>query len=92
VLVLGDADDVGELLTGYAVTTVGAASAGEALALLEAQRFDALVLDIARAGGEGFELLRALRASPRLRRVPVVLLSDSSSARRSARSGWFPGP
>jgi CheY-like chemotaxis protein len=47
----------------------------DALALAEATRPDALVLDTALAGLDGFQVLDRLRRHPSLRHLPVVMLS-----------------
>jgi two-component system, chemotaxis family, sensor kinase CheA len=60
---------------GYAVTT--AASAHDALALLEAgRRFDVVVTDLEMPGTDGFELAATLRKNPRTADVPVIGLSS----------------
>ncbi|MFB9993359.1 response regulator [Deinococcus oregonensis] len=58
-----------------------ASSGKEALELLTAQRFepDVVLLDINMPGMSGFEVLEALKKDVRLRRIPVVMLSTSSS-------------
>ncbi len=68
VLVVDDDDNARTLLAallrgrGALVSTAG--SAPEALALLAAQRFDALLSDIGMPGQDGFELIRKLRSLP----------------------------
>src|SRR4051794_13935040 len=47
----------------------------EALATAEATRPDALVLDTALSGLDGFQVLERLRLRPALRHLPVVMLS-----------------
>lgn len=51
----------------------------EALTLLGAGVYDALVADIAMPGRDGLELLSTLRASPTRHDLPIVMVSDKSS-------------
>jgi PAS domain S-box-containing protein len=65
------------LLEGPGAEVEAAASADEALAMLAARPFDMLVSDIGMPGGDGYELLRRLRAaeaSPN-REVPAIALT-----------------
>lgn len=58
---------------GYASTLVESGEA--ALDLLEEQRFDLILLDLMMPGWSGLETLERLKASPRLRTIPVIMLS-----------------
>jgi DNA-binding response OmpR family regulator len=71
---------------GIAVKT--AASLAEARALLAAQAFDALVLELELPDGHGLDLLRELRASDvdALRRMRVVVVSSMHQHAQLARS------
>jgi len=51
----------------------------EALTLLGAGAYDALVADIAMPGRDGLELLSTLRASPTRHDLPIVMVSDKGS-------------
>jgi DNA-binding response OmpR family regulator len=62
-----------DALTGEGHTVVAAADGHEARALLRAQRFDLVVLDVMLPGPSGLELLRELRA--RDTATPVLLLT-----------------
>ena len=70
-----------ELLTrrvkrmGYSANAV--ASGEEALAILESERFDLILLDYMMPGLSGLETLLKIKASPRLRTIPVIMLSAS---------------
>jgi CheY-like chemotaxis protein len=59
--------------SGYAMTV---AESGEAaLAILVNRRFDLILLDLMMPGLSGLETLERLKASPRLRTIPVIMLS-----------------
>ncbi|MDA8244893.1 MAG: response regulator [Elusimicrobia bacterium] len=47
---------------------------------------DLLLLDINMPGMDGISLLRALKADPKLRKIPVIMLTTSSSAADIRRS------
>ncbi|WP_242371876.1 hybrid sensor histidine kinase/response regulator, partial [Anaeromyxobacter sp. SG26] len=68
--------------SGYDVTT--AADGEQAWSLLRQHGADVVVSDVEMPGMNGFELTRAIRQSPRLARVPVVLLTalESDADRR----------
>lgn len=75
-------------MEGYEV--VAAADGLEALRLLEAQDFDLVILDIMMPGCNGFEVLRQMRASPRLQATPVLVftaLSGDGDAERARLAG-----
>ena len=71
----------------------GAAEAGdgqEALALMRAQPFDLVLLDIMMPVMDGFEVLRQMKADPRLRNVPAIVISaldELDSAVRAIEMG-----
>jgi CheY-like chemotaxis protein len=79
VLVVDDNERMLQLYTRYLsrghyqVTT--AASAAEAQTFLQRNTPDIVVLDVLMRGMDGWELLQKLRASPRLKHVPVVVCS-----------------
>jgi two-component system, OmpR family, response regulator len=56
---------------GFAVTAAG--RAGEALQLARGRRFDLVVLDVMLPDGDGFEVVRRLRAAGNM--VPVIFLT-----------------
>jgi two-component system chemotaxis sensor kinase CheA len=62
---------------GYEV--VAAADGEQAWGALQAQGADAVVSDVEMPGLGGFELTRAIRASPRWAKLPVVLLTALAS-------------
>jgi CheY-like chemotaxis protein len=52
-----------------------ASSGTEALKIAQQLRPDAITLDIAMAGGSGFETLAVLRQTPELKNTPVIIVS-----------------
>jgi signal transduction histidine kinase len=68
-------DYIARLLTekGYEVVTAG--DGDEALTALKDLKPDLLLTDVMMPGLDGFGLLRAIRESPELRELPVVMLS-----------------
>jgi len=63
---------------GFRVDEAG--TGGEGLAQLKAQEFGALVLDVNLPDMSGFDVVRELRADPRLQLLPVVHVSAASIA------------
>ena len=59
--------------SGYSSSVVESGEA--ALELLEERRFDLILLDLMMPGLSGLETLEHLKASPRLRTIPVIMLS-----------------
>ena len=53
-----------------------ARSGPEALSLLEANEFEVIVSDVVMPGMDGYELCRRVKADPRTREIPVVLLTS----------------
>jgi two-component system sensor histidine kinase/response regulator len=51
----------------------------EALALLDQEAFDLVVLDIMMPEVDGYEVLQRIRSSPATARLPVIFLSAKSS-------------
>ena len=58
---------------GFEVETAGSLAAGREL--LAANHYDALVLDLMLPDGDGLDLCRELRASPRTRHLPLLMLT-----------------
>jgi CheY-like chemotaxis protein len=71
-------------LNGYKVFK--AASGEEALEVVEAERPDAIVLDLRLPGIDGWEVLRRLGEMGRFPSTPVVLLSAQVDAATAARA------
>jgi DNA-binding response OmpR family regulator len=66
---------VGDYLksAGYAVAIAGSLAAGRQL--VQSEHFDALVLDLMLPDGNGLELCKELRANPRTRNLPLLMLT-----------------
>jgi DNA-binding response OmpR family regulator len=66
---------VGDYLrgAGYAVDAAGSLAAGRER--LQADRYDALLLDLMLPDGDGLELCRELRADARTRQLPLLMLT-----------------
>lgn len=58
---------------GYTATSVS--SGEDALKLLEEKRFDLVLLDLMMPGISGLETLNLMQANPRLRTIPVIMLT-----------------
>jgi diguanylate cyclase (GGDEF)-like protein len=54
---------------------------GEAMASLEKQRPDLLLLDLVMPEVSGFEILKAVRVHPKLKHLPIIVLTSSSDYR-----------
>jgi CheY-like chemotaxis protein len=85
VLVVDDGPDARDMmatllrLEGYHART--AEGGAEALAAIEADRPDLVLLDLTMPDMDGFEVLRRLRADPRHDRLPVVMFSGIGDPR-----------
>jgi two-component system, OmpR family, phosphate regulon response regulator OmpR len=71
---------VGDYLgaAGYAVVSAGSLAAGRRH--LQTESFDALVLDLMLPDGDGLELCSEVRASPRTRGLPLLMLTARGEA------------
>ena len=82
ILAVDDDQDARDLVeealrqAGAHVTT--ASSANVALSWLESDMADLVVSDIAMPNGSGYDLLRAIRANPRLAAIPVIAITAYS--------------
>jgi CheY-like chemotaxis protein len=101
VLVVDDEDDFLELSelflasAGYGV--VKAHSAAEAMSEVRRNPPDLALLDLYIPGGDGFQILRALRSEPSTRDIPVFAttgadLEDVEGVLRIGFDGHFPKP
>lgn len=68
---------------------VAAADGAAALALVRARPFDLMLLDVMMPGVGGMEVLRTLRDDPRLRLLPVIMISGMGDHVSVARSIEF---
>ena len=94
-LVVDDVADVTEMLeillshAGYQVVT--ASSARDALAAAKQNRFDVVISDIGMPEMNGYELAKALRASPGYENIPMIAVTGYSmfnDREQSLRSGF----
>jgi signal transduction histidine kinase/CheY-like chemotaxis protein len=95
VLVVDDEADARELvatmLSAAGATVTTASSTEDALAVLDLEVPDVLVSDVGMPGEDGLSLLRRVRASRRLCRLPAVALTayaSSEDARRAVLAGF----
>jgi signal transduction histidine kinase/ActR/RegA family two-component response regulator len=98
VLIVDDQPDARDLITRVledsAAVVLSAASADEALRLIESQRPDVLVSDIGMPGTDGYELLRRVRGlgPERGGRLPAIALTAFARAEdrtRALRAGFL---
>jgi len=79
ILVVEDYDDVRGmlkiLLESEKFRVIEAASGAEALAVIKDQRPDAILMDLALPGIDGFETIRRIRAIDGFQNTPIVVLS-----------------
>jgi signal transduction histidine kinase len=88
ILIVEDSDDLRaslEALLQPRFQIALAATLREALGQLEQDVPDAVLSDIMLPDGDGYELLRRVRASERLKRVPVLMVSARGEASERAR-------
>jgi CheY-like chemotaxis protein len=82
VLLADDDDDardaMRETLTDRGYDVVAVADGSEALAYLDRDRPSMVVLDLQMDDVSGWEVLRFLRTDPRLRDIPVLVVSGSA--------------
>jgi HAMP domain-containing protein/signal transduction histidine kinase/DNA-binding response OmpR family regulator len=71
-----------DLLAGSNTVTTTAASADEALAILEKERFDCTVLDLGLPGKSGWHVIDQLQASNTLASTPLVVYTGRDLTRR----------
>ncbi|QWV94114.1 response regulator [Geomonas oryzisoli] len=74
------------VLEGRGHQVKSAASGDAALALLQGQRFDLLVLDLKLPGMNGVELLQRVRRSAALKELPVVIMTGVFRGEEYARA------
>ncbi len=81
-LVIDDSEQSRELLTRYLLRqghhVLTAASGPEAISILEQNTVELVFLDLIMPGMSGLEVLQHIKADPRLRAVPVIIVSGFS--------------
>jgi HAMP domain-containing protein/CheY-like chemotaxis protein len=70
-----------ELIGNHDVVTTAVESGETALAALDEQPFDCVVLDLRLPGMSGFELMKAIRDRPDSRRMPVIVYTGKELTR-----------
>jgi HAMP domain-containing protein/signal transduction histidine kinase/DNA-binding response OmpR family regulator len=71
-----------ELIGNGDVKTTAVATGAEALAAMEAQPFDCVVLDLGLSDISGFSLLETMRASARLSQIPVIVYTGKDLSKK----------
>jgi two-component system CheB/CheR fusion protein len=94
ILTVDDSDDTREvlaiLLGLQGAEVIGVGSAREALDAVEKARFDVIICDISLPDGNGYELMRAIRALDG-GEAPAIAMTgfDSDEAKRSASEAGY---
>lgn len=79
ILIVEDEKNIAKLIRynlekdGYDCTT--AKTGEDAMAILEKQAFDLIILDIMLPGIDGFEVCRTIKQSSRLKNIPIIMLT-----------------
>jgi CheY-like chemotaxis protein len=79
VLLVDDSDEYRDLyamLLEPTATVITASRGEEAVAIASAEPIDAMVLDVMMPGMDGWQVCEQLKASPRTRAIPVILLTS----------------
>lgn len=74
---------------GFAGRITDVGTLEEARALLKTTRFDLVILDLNLPDGDGMDLLREIRADPRIMGVPVVVVTAHDRQPEARSSGCF---
>lgn len=89
-LIVDDDPDIAPLvkvaLGPYAISSQVVHDGAAALARLHADSFNLVILDLAMAGLNGFDVLRALKKETQLRKIPVIVLTANTNDESLARS------
>lgn len=73
---------IGDLLRDEGYGVLFAKSGQTMLGMLETEHPDLVLLDLMMPDGDGWEVLQTMQAQPRLRAIPVVVVSVSFSRHR----------
>jgi CheY-like chemotaxis protein len=71
-----------ELIGNGDVKSTAVSTGAEALAALESQSFDCLVLDLGLSDMTGFELLEKMKETPRLAQIPVIVYTGKELTKK----------
>jgi CheY-like chemotaxis protein/GAF domain-containing protein/HAMP domain-containing protein len=71
-----------ELIGNGDVKTTAVATGAEALAALESQTFDCIVLDLGLSDMSGFDLLEKMKDTPRLSQIPVIVYTGRELSKK----------
>jgi two-component system chemotaxis response regulator CheY len=89
---------VSHTLTQAGYTVVGAEDGEKALAALRSSTVDAVITDLNMPHMDGVTLIRKLRADPRFRATPILMLTTESDSAKKAEgksagaTGWLVKP
>ncbi len=102
ILVIEDHEDnrriMRDLLTSAGYELVEAVTGEDGVALAETQHPDLILMDIQLPGIDGYETTRRIRASPALRRIPIIavtsyaLSGDDAKAFEAGCDGYVAKP
>ncbi|HET9491465.1 MAG TPA: response regulator [Methylomirabilota bacterium] len=65
-----------DLLTSAGYEVIEATTGEDAVALADAQPFDLILMDIQLPGIDGYEATRRIKANPRLRQIPLIVVTS----------------
>jgi len=82
-----DTEGVVHVLRQFGSARVAHAALGEAMAQVEMEQPELIVLDVPCLDGAGWELLQTLRALPGKQRPPVIVVSLPGDRQKAARAG-----
>ena len=91
-LVVDDDPDLRRIVRGtlersdLGLTVITAQDGDEALALLQLERPDVVILDVAMPGIDGFELCRRLRHDAHTKKMPIIILTAMGAAENAAQA------
>lgn len=75
-----------DLFNAKGIDVVSAKTGQEALVLIESEKPDLIILDIMLPGGmNGFDVLEKVEASPEMKKIPVIVLTNLDSEEHVAK-------
>jgi CheY-like chemotaxis protein len=80
-------DIVRHLLEERGLRVLTSSDGASALRAIHAHRPDALVLDLAMPGMDGYQVMRQLKADPETRGIPIIVLSGRQEQERALQHG-----